>query len=113
MGIYIASNCTMGVEDLRVAWEACPADCTPLVVGDLNVWFEDPTDNRADAIVDLLDEINITNLSRKFLPQQCSQQWRWTHWTFHMQRGREWYYSQPDYFLENKRITKRLRRVAF
>jgi hypothetical protein len=30
-----------------------------------------------------------------------------------MQRGGEWCYSQPDYFLENERITKRLRRVAF
>jgi hypothetical protein len=30
-----------------------------------------------------------------------------------MQMGREWCYSQPDYFLGNERITKRLRRVAF
>jgi hypothetical protein len=30
-----------------------------------------------------------------------------------MRRGREWCYSQPDYFLGNERITKRLRRVAF
>ncbi len=58
----------MGVDDLRVAWEVCPADCTPLVVRDLNIPFEDPTGNRADAIVDLLEEINTTNLSRNFLP---------------------------------------------
>ncbi len=113
MGIYIPPNCTTGVEDLRVAWEACPADCTPLVVGDLNVRFEDLINYRADAILDLLDEINITNLSRKFLAQQCSQQWRRARWTSCMQRGREWCYSQPDYFLGNKCITKRLRRVAF
>jgi hypothetical protein len=68
MGIYIPPNYTMGVDNLRVAWEACPADCTPLVVGDLNIRFEDPTNNRADAIVNLLEEINTTNLSRKFLP---------------------------------------------
>jgi hypothetical protein len=30
-----------------------------------------------------------------------------------MRRGREWCYLQPDYFLGNERITKRLRRVAF
>ncbi len=66
MEIYIPPNCTLGVHDLRVAWEACPADCTPLIVGDLNIRFEDPTDNRADAIVDLLEEINTTNLSCKF-----------------------------------------------
>jgi hypothetical protein len=68
MGIYIPPNCTSGVDDLRVAWEACPADCTPLIVGDLNIRFEDPANNRADAIVDLLEEINTTNLSRNFLP---------------------------------------------
>ena len=76
MGIYTPPDCLSGVEDLRVAWEACPTDCTPLIIGDLNVRFEDPANDRADAIVDLLDEINITNLSRKFLPRQCSQQQR-------------------------------------
>jgi hypothetical protein len=68
MGIYIPPNCTSGVDDLRVAWEVCPADCTPLVIGDLNIQFEDPANNRADAIVDLLEEINTTNLSCNFLP---------------------------------------------
>jgi hypothetical protein len=62
MGIYIPPNCMTGLDDLQVAWEVCPADCTPLVVGDLNICFEDPADNRADAIVDLLEEININNL---------------------------------------------------
>jgi hypothetical protein len=68
MGIYIPLNCTTGVDDLRVAWEVCPADCTPLVVRDLNIQFENPADNSADAIIDLLEEINTTNLSCKFLP---------------------------------------------
>ncbi len=67
MGIYIPPNCTAGVDDLRVAWEAYPTDCTPLVVGDLNIWFEDPANNRANAILDLLEEINTTDLSRNFL----------------------------------------------
>jgi hypothetical protein len=43
MGIYIPPNCTTGVDNLQVAWEACPADCTPLIVRDLNIRFEDPT----------------------------------------------------------------------
>jgi hypothetical protein len=30
-----------------------------------------------------------------------------------MRKGREWCYSQLDYFLGNERITKRLRRAAF
>jgi hypothetical protein len=89
MGIYIPPNCTMEVDNLRVAWEVCPTNSTPLVIGDLNIRFEDPANNRVDAIIDLLEEINTTNLSRNFLPQQCSQQWRRVHWTFHMRRGRE------------------------
>ncbi len=68
MGIYIPPNCTSGVDDLRVALEACPADCTPLAIGDLNIWFEDPANDRVDAIINLLEEINTTNLSRNFLP---------------------------------------------
>jgi hypothetical protein len=68
MGIFIPPNCATGVDNLRVAWEACPADCTPLVVGDHNIRFEDPANDRADAIVNLLEEINTTNLSCKFLP---------------------------------------------
>ncbi len=46
-----------------------PCRLHPLVVRDLNIWFEDPANNRVDAIVDLLEEINTTNLSCKFLPQ--------------------------------------------
>jgi hypothetical protein len=87
MGIYSPPNCMLGVDNLRVAWEAFPADCTPLLVGDLNIWFEDPADDRAVAIINLLEEINTTDLSRNFLPRQCSQQWRQARWTFRMRRG--------------------------
>jgi len=33
MGIYIPPNDTTGVDALWQAWEACPADCVPLVMG--------------------------------------------------------------------------------
>ncbi len=69
MGIYIPPICTLGVDDISVAWEACPTDCTPLVIGDLKIWFEDSANDRADAIVDLLEEINTTDLSHNFLPR--------------------------------------------
>jgi hypothetical protein len=69
MGIYIPSIFILGVDDLSIAWEACPADCTPLVIGNLKIWFEDSTNDRADAIVDLLEEINTTDLSYNFLPR--------------------------------------------
>ncbi len=42
MGVYIPPTDMMGVEDLWVAWEACPVVCTSLVVGDLNIDFRDP-----------------------------------------------------------------------
>jgi hypothetical protein len=52
-----------------VAWEACATNYTPLVIGDLNICFEDPSDNRADAIIDLQEEINNKDLSYKYSPQ--------------------------------------------
>jgi len=42
MRVYIPPTDTMGVEDLRAAWEACPDGCMPLVLGDLNINFGEP-----------------------------------------------------------------------
>ncbi len=67
MGIYISPNCTTRVDDLF------HGRCALLTA--------------LDAIVDLLEEIKITNLSLKFIPQQCSKQWQWVRWTFRMRRG--------------------------
>ena len=58
MGIYIPPNDTTGVDALRTAWAACPANCTLLIMGDLNINFEHPRDAREEDIADLLDEIN-------------------------------------------------------
>jgi hypothetical protein len=69
MGVYIPPTDTMGVEDLQAAWEACPAGCTPIVLGDLNIDFRDPRNKREELIVDLLDDINIVDTSRQFIPQ--------------------------------------------
>ena len=63
---YIPPNDTMGVDARRQAWEACPADCIPLVMGDLNINFEHPRNAREEAIADLLDEINLVDTSCKF-----------------------------------------------
>ena len=69
IGVYIPPTDTMGVEDLQAAWEACPAGCTPIVLGDLNIDFRDPRNKREELIVDLLDDINIVDTSRQFIPQ--------------------------------------------
>ena len=34
-----------GEDDLRAAWEACPANCSPIVMGDLNINVEHPVTN--------------------------------------------------------------------
>jgi hypothetical protein len=66
MGIYIPPNDTTGVDDLRAAWALCPADCVPLILGNLNINFEQPWDYCEEAIADLVDKINLVNASWKF-----------------------------------------------
>ncbi len=68
MGVYIPPTDTMEVEDLWAAWEACPVECTPLVLGDLNINFSDPWEKQEELIVDLLNNINVVDASRRFVP---------------------------------------------
>ena len=99
MGVYIPPNDTVGVEDLRSAWEACPDGCTPIILGDLNINFRDPRDEREEQIVDLLDEINMIDASRKFSPRRpCKLQNR-ARWTWRYKREGRMHYSQPDYIM--------------
>jgi hypothetical protein len=64
MGTYIPPNDTMGVDALREAWALCPANCVPLVLGDLNVNFEHPRDAREEQIINLLNKINLVDTSQ-------------------------------------------------
>jgi hypothetical protein len=64
MGVYIPPNDFMGAEDLRSAWDACPDGCIPIILGDLNMDFWDPRNEREEQIVDLFDEINLINFDR-------------------------------------------------
>jgi hypothetical protein len=68
MGVYIPPTDTMGVEDLWAAWEVCPEGCTPLVLGDLNINFSDPWNEWEELIVNLIDDINIVDTLRRFVP---------------------------------------------
>ncbi len=89
MGIYIPPNNTTGVDAPWAAWNACPDGCTPIVVGDLNINFEHPCDKREEAIANLLDEINLVDLTCKFCLWQCrlqSARRRWTWWQKRMGR---------------------------
>jgi hypothetical protein len=68
IGVYIPPNNMMGVEDLRLAWEACPDRCIPIILGDLDINFWNPRNEREELIVDILDEINLVDMSRKYAP---------------------------------------------
>jgi hypothetical protein len=68
IGVYIPPTDTMGVEDLWAAWEACPAGCTPLVLGDMNINFSDPWNKWEELIVNLLNNINVVDALRRFVP---------------------------------------------
>ena len=82
MGIYIPPNDTTGVDVLQTAWAACPANFTPLVLGNLNINFEHPRDAREEDITNLLDEINLVDLSCKFLLWRCKLQSAKKRWTW-------------------------------
>jgi hypothetical protein len=74
MGIYIPLNNTMGVDALCTALVSFPANCIPLVLGNLNINFEYPQDAREEQITNLLDEINLVDASQKFALRWCKMQ---------------------------------------
>ena len=113
MGAYIPPTDTTGVDDLRVAWAARPTNCKPLLLGNLNINFRAPRNEREEIIVDFLDEINVVNTSRKYIQRKGCRQGRGARWTWRQQRGRRSYQSQPDYIMAREEDTKAFRNVAF
>jgi hypothetical protein len=70
MGAYIPPADTTGVDDLRVAWAACPTNCKPLLLGDFNINFRTPRTEREEIIADFLDKINVIETSRKYIQRK-------------------------------------------
>jgi hypothetical protein len=66
IGTYIPPKCIKGVDDLRRAWDSCPPGCTPIILGDLNINFGFPRDEREEVIVDILDEIKLIDMPRRY-----------------------------------------------
>ncbi len=81
MGVYIPPHDIMGAEDLRSAWDACPDGCIPIILGDLNIDFRDPHDEREEQIINLLDEINLIDMSRRFAPRRPKRLQNRARWT--------------------------------
>jgi hypothetical protein len=103
MGIYIPPTDTMGVEDLRAAWEACPDGCMPLILEDLNINFGDPRDKRDEVIRDLINDIDLVDASRRYTPHRPHRQSTRARWTWRQKREGKMHYSQPDYVLVRER----------
>ncbi len=70
MGEYILPADKSGVDTLRAAWANCPTNCKPLLLGDLNINFGSPLTKWEETIVDLLDKINLVDMSRKYVQRR-------------------------------------------
>ena len=113
IGAYIPPADMTGVDDLRVAWAARPTNCKPLLLGDLNIDFRAPQNEREEIIADFLDKINVIDKSHKYIQCKGCQQGRGARWTWRQQRGGRWYQSQPEYIMAREEDTKAFRNVAF
>ncbi len=81
VGCYIAPGDMKTVEAIRAAWEACPRDYMPILLGDLNANLRYPTSARAEAIAGMTDEADLTDLARHFLPRGRTLK-LWRRWTW-------------------------------
>ena len=70
IGAYIPPADTTGVNDLRTAWAARPANCKLLLLGDLNIDFRTPRTEREEIIVDYFRQ----NQHRRHVAQVYSAQ---------------------------------------
>jgi hypothetical protein len=113
LGAYIPPADTTGVDDLRAAWAACPENCKPILMGDLNIDLRNPRTEREEIIADFLDDINVVDLSRKFVQRMGRRQGLGARWSWRQRRGGRWYQSQPDYFLARERDVALFRNVTF
>ncbi len=113
MGVYIPPTDTMGAEDFRAAWEACPDGCMPLILGDLNINFSEPWDERDEVIRDLINNIDLVNASRRYAIQRPRRQSTRARWTWRQKREGKLHFSQPDYVMARERDCGRFRNVGF
>jgi hypothetical protein len=113
MGIYILPNNTVGGEDLWATWEACLANCSLIIMGNLNIYVEHPRHKWKAAIANLLDEINLVDTSHKFTPWRCSLQRCRLCWTWCQKHWGRWIYSQPDYIIACEGDIQKFLKVGF
>jgi hypothetical protein len=113
IGAYIPPADTTGVDDLCAAWAKCPPNCKPLLLGDLNFDFRAPQTEREEIITNFIDEINLVNVSRKYVQRRGPQQGRGARWIWRQRRGGHWHQSQPDYCMARESDVRHFCNVAF
>ncbi len=84
-----------------------------MVTGDLNVNFKHPREEQEEAIADLLDKINLVDLTRKFCLRQCRLQLARRRWTWWHERMGSWHHSQPDHIKAREGNIRYFWKVAF
>ena len=85
----------------------------PLVLGDLNINFGNPRDERDEVICNLIDDINLVDTSRRYIPCRPRRQSTSARWTWRQKREGKMHYSQPDYIMVRERDRRRFRNVGF
>jgi hypothetical protein len=96
-----------------VAWEACLVGCTPLVLEDLNINFRDPRNKQEELIINLLDDFNIVDKSRRFVPQRPHKQSTRAQWTWRHKREGRMHHSQPDYIFAREGDMRHFRGIGY
>ena len=111
VGCYIPPSDTDALEEVAKAWQQCPKDCLPMLVGDLNVDLDTiPMDERGMAIAEQVDAMDLTCMTRQF-GQRRRRRVR-GRWTWRMRRGGRWISSHPDYFLGRRHNRGKFRNVS-
>jgi hypothetical protein len=82
VGAYIPLADMTGVDDLHAAWATCPSTCKPLLLGDLNIDVGFLRTSREEAIADLLDDINLIDMSQKYVQRRGRRQGKGVRWTW-------------------------------
>jgi hypothetical protein len=99
IGIYIPPDCNKGVDNLWGAWDACPQGCKLILLGDLNINCGFPWDEQKEVIVDLLDEINLIDMLRRFRLQTPQRAHKRVQWMWSQKRQGTRHDTQPDYVM--------------
>jgi hypothetical protein len=98
VGCYILPTNLNTLPQVKQALNECPKGHTPLLIGDLNIKFRTPRDERDERITEVAEDVcGLTNLFKHF--RQQSRGHTQGRWTWRMRRGRRWVTSQCDYFL--------------